>query len=853
VQEAVRDAQHSVSGWLVEGPADAIFGMTQELADHQRKYLATLLTLRWPSDSSQKIGVALANAQVDLNPHQVEAALFAFRSPLSRGALLADEVGLGKTIEAGLVLSQRWAERRRQILVVTPASLRKQWQQELAEKFFLPSVVLDSKTVLDHKGNGSPFTDGRIPIISYEFAKARAEELEKIDWDIVVFDEAHRLRNVNKPSNVIAKTLRQTFAGCHKLLLTATPLQNSLGELFGLISFIDEHAFGDVASFRDHVSTSTEDVGLGSLRSRLQAICHRNLRRQVEPYIRYTKRLPALQEFAPTPEEARLYELVTGYLRQSSTIALSGGSRYLVGMVLCKLLASSTYAIAGALDTMARRLRSTAEDVERKLIEDLGSDYDALPEAFEEWDAGDGEMGDLRLLRAQALAEAEQLEGLATFASSIQVNAKGEALIQALGVAFQQSAALGAPAKAVIFTESRRTQEYLLRLLEARGFGQGLLSFNGSNADARSRGIFRAWSGRWKGTDRATGSRAADTRTALIDHFRDEGRIMVATEAAAEGINLQFCALVINYDLPWNPQRVEQRIGRCHRYGQRHDVVVVNLLNSSNEADRRVYELLADKFHLFEGVFGASDEILGAVESGVDIERRISDIYLSSRTDVEIDAEFDRLQRELTETIDESLARARLQLLENFDDEVREKLRVREREASEQLTVLDTALMDLTLAELGPRAVRRSSSSFELLNTPGLPTLGPFGLYELPRQGGEGHVYRLDHPLATSLIEQAKARRVVGEGVEYLYGSHHGRITALEPFLGTSGSLTAAVVTVTALEQVEDRLVIVARADSGSVVDDDLAIRMLMRFPPDCHHRRSWARKTVLLTSCLSC
>ena len=110
-------------------------------------------------------------------------------------------------------------------------------------------------------------------------------------------------------------------------------------------------------------------------------------------------------------------------------------------------------------------------------------------------------------------------------------------------------------------------------------------------------------------------------RSALVDYFRDNGRIMIATEAAAEGINLQFCSLVVNYDLPWNPQRIEQRIGRCHRYGQEHDVVVVNFLNRRNEADKRVFQLLSEKFRLFDGVFGASDEVLGALESGVDIER----------------------------------------------------------------------------------------------------------------------------------------------------------------------------------------------------------------------------------------
>src|SRR5207302_3169204 len=187
-----------------------------------------------------------------------------------------------------------------------------------------------------------------------------------------------------------------------------------------------------------------------------------------------------------------------------------------------------------------------------------------------------------------------------------------------------------------VFTESLRTQNYLLRVLADSPYKDGIVLFNGSNNDERSRQIYSEWRKRHEWTDRVTGSRTADMRSALVDYFREQGQIMIATEAGAEGINLQFCSLVVNYDLPWNPQRIEQRIGRCHRYGQQHDVVVVNFLNQKNEADQRVFQILSEKFQLFEGVFGASDEVLGAIESGVDFERRIADIYQRCRRAEEI-------------------------------------------------------------------------------------------------------------------------------------------------------------------------------------------------------------------------
>jgi hypothetical protein len=249
--------------------------------DYHAKYFAHELTKRCASDSMEKLAGALVDAQVDLNPHQVDAALFSFKSPLSKGAILADEVGLGKTIEAGLVLSQRWAERKRRLLVITPANLRKQWYQDLQEKFFLPCRILESKSYNAEakQGNPRPFHAEDIIICSYEFARRKAEEISATCWDLVVIDEAHRLRNVYKSSNIIANTLQQALKDVPKLLLTSTPLQNSLLELYGLVSFVDERTFGDLKSFREQFAHLSNARVFQTLKARLQPICKRTLRR----------------------------------------------------------------------------------------------------------------------------------------------------------------------------------------------------------------------------------------------------------------------------------------------------------------------------------------------------------------------------------------------------------------------------------------------------------------------------------------------------------------------------------------------------------------------------------------------
>jgi adenine-specific DNA-methyltransferase len=311
-------------------------------------------------------------------------------------------------------------------------------------------------------------------------------------------------------------------------------------------------------------------------------------------------------------------------------------------------------------------------------------------------------------------------------------------------------------------------------------------------------------------------------RSALVDHFRDEGQIMIATEAGAEGINLQFCSVVVNYDLPWNPQRIEQRIGRCHRYGQKHDVVVFNFINLKNAADKRVYELLEQKFHLFEGVFGASDEVLGAIESGVDFEKRIAAIYQACRSAQEITVAFDTLQQELSVQISEQVMRTQQQLLENFDEDVTLKVKTKSEQA---LSEYERNLMLLTRHELGAHAEFRDDGTFELKQSP--DGKSPLGLYELPRRTGEAHTYRLAHPLAEYLIAQAKARVLTPAEITLNLSGRRNKISALEPHIGTSGLLHVRLLDIQSPSQQEAHLICAAITDSGVELDHELAPKLL--------------------------
>lgn len=803
---------------------------TQLLTPHQRQYVAWLLTRRAAGDSVESLASTLVDSQVDLNPHQVDAALFACRNPLSRGVLLADEVGLGKTIEAGLVISQRWAERRRKILIIVPANLRKQWHQELQDKFGLQGLILEAKSynAIRKQDRQNPFLFASGPVIcSYQFAKSKADDLKSIDWDLVVLDEAHRLRNVYKTSNVIAKTLKDALSHVHsKVLLTATPLQNSLLELYGLVSFIDDRVFGDLDSFRSQFTG--REQAFNGLRDRLAPICKRTLRKQVQPYVSYTARKAIIQEFMPSSEEQELSRLVADYLRRPNLKAMPEGQRQLISLVLWKLLASSSHAIAGALETMAKRLQGVFDETAEipDLAEELDEDYESLDETADEWnEQGSATAAPSRSERDAIAQEVEELRHFKELATNIRDNAKGKALLTALDRAFAELDRLGAARKAIIFTESKRTQEYLLNLLADTPYGDGIVLFNGTNSDQRAQAIYKDWLKRHEGTDRITGSKTADTRAALVEHFKERGKVMIATEAGAEGINLQFCSLVINYDLPWNPQRIEQRIGRCHRYGQKFDVVVVNFVDLSNEADKRVYELLAQKFQLFEGVFGASDEVLGAIGSGVDFERRIADIYQNCREPEEIKSSFEQLRLELSGEISDAMVKTRQALLENFDESVQEKLRIRADDSRNARSRFERMLMDLTRAELIQYA-SFDDSGFDLCQIPaeiehsGLTTIER-GRYELPRRSGDAHLYRISHPLARWAIEQAKARKLDEARLIFDYDAYGSKISTLEAYRGKAGWLTVRLITVETLGNREEHLLVAAATTDGAVLAED--------------------------------
>ena len=832
----------------------------QELSSAQLLYDAWQLSRNRCGADDDKLTGVLSEARVDLNPHQVMAALFAFHSPFSRGVILADEVGLGKTIEAGIVISQYWAEHKRRVLIIAPATLRRQWGMELEEKFFLPSLILEKKKgiSLDH------LYDGRqVYICSYQFAARQADILSRTRWDLVVYDEAHKLRNVYRPTPSMATRLKTAFADCHKLLLTATPLQNNVEELYGLVSVIDDHYFGDLKSFKAQYcySNRNDDIAFADLRHRLKPIVHRTLRKQVTEYVKYTSRIPMSQEYYPAVEEQQLYNEISEYLRREDTYGLPNSQRQLITLIFRKLMSSSTFAIGATLQTLIGRLQAKVEGVPAasgamdRVAEDM------LGNEWEEWTEDADAVRQTELLTADdregIREEISELQRLYRMATSISSNKKGDCLLSALHTGFRKMEQLRANRKALIFTESTRTQLYLKQLLEENGYQGKIVLFNGSNNDETSRQIYKEWKARHAGTPAITPSLSANRRQAIVDYFREQAEIMIATEAASEGINLQFCSLIINYDLPWNPQRVEQRIGRCHRYGQKNDVVVFNFINKANAADIRVFQLLSEKFHLFDGVFGSSDEVLGSIESGVDFEKRMLNIYQQCRTPEEINAAFDQIQQEMDASIKATMQDTRRQLLENFDEDVVGLLRMRQGKDMGNLNKFHRWLWNVTVSTLGAENVEvidEQALVFRLKRNPYPDVVAEPGIYQITTVQSPYANYRLSHPLAQKVIMVCKDKGGVLANTKvdgccptlcFDYTAYHYKVADIEQCTCSAGWLQARLLSFVSEGQTEEHILLTALAEDGKPLGQEFAEKLLnlpsfevgeeekRRMPPD--------------------
>jgi superfamily II DNA or RNA helicase len=759
----------------------------------QRRYLAEQIVRLRRADEKQRYAASQRQGRIDPNPHQIDAVIFALKRIPEGGCILADEVGLGKTIEAGLIIGQLRAEgMARRILLIVPKPLLGQWQDELYRLFGIQAV----EGLIEPGG----FAGQGVFLIGRDTAGSERGAIflrDSVPFDLCVIDEAHEVfaniyRRFDKHGNYradstearMADRVRSFLRQTPVLLLTATPIQNNLTELWGLVQYVEPTGtlLGNLRTFRDVFCDGDDRILVQGqdheLRRRIETVVQRTLRRQAQEFLErpFVGRRAQIFEYSMTPQEKSLYDDVTAYLLEPQLLAFRGNQRQLLIIGFHRLMASSVPALASSLKKVAERLegmlrgqRSGQEAAAafRQYLED--EDFVPEPEADEPG-----------LPEPRAVeAEIQRVRNFIARAEALPRDSKADKLLEVMRVINDRPEEMR---RVVIFTESLITQDYLGDLLIRRGgyAPEEITLFRGTNESARAIQALARWQKEIGETlpSYQRPSRDVAVRLALVHEFKTRSRIFISTEAGAKGLNLQFCDTIINYDLPWNPQRIEQRIGRCHRYSQEHDVTVINFLAADNEAQRLTFEILSRKLDLFGKVLDASDVVLhepstdapetlaGAL--GNDFEGRLRRIYERARTVHEIEDELRQLREQIEEErtrFEQTWARTAGLIDTRFDHRVKQVFRRLQADLPEGLAHFDNELDRLVTGFLVARDVshRRVVSHgkvrFELSSSSSLPdgwreggTVGIGHAKDL----GEADPLHLGHPLVRAAIEEAR-------------------------------------------------------------------------------------------------
>ena len=835
---------------------------------HRRYYAEDLVRLRRAGERRRQVA-SQRSGRVDPNPHQIDAVMFALRRIPQGGCILADEVGLGKTIEAGLVIAQLLAEGATRILIVLPRPLLGQWQNELYDLFGIDAVeAADPESDITADG---VFLAGR----EYAGGDTGFKRLSDAPpFDLCLIDEAHEVfagiyrrfdrDGIYDEHSRFARTahrVRQIIGASPVLLLTATPIQNSLNELWGLVQYVDPTGtlLGDRPVFED-VFCSDEGRGAApeqteELKRRLDAVVKRTLRRQAQEFLDkpFVGRRAQLFEYLMSPAERALYDDVTEYLLAPRLYAFHGSARQLLLLGFHRRMASSTAALAESLERVAGRLRALlggdgadaaasvepaaafAEDLEE---DDQSNDTAAQPQESDQ---------EVTVEASAVREELARVEDFVRRARALPQDSKAGSLVKAVRLVMDRPPDRR---KVVIFTESLTTQDYLRRLLieQTELRDDDVTLFRGTNDSARAMAALRAWREDHQG-DR-TPSPSVAVRLALVHEFRTRSTVMISSEAGAKGLNLQFCDTVVNYDLPWNPQRIEQRIGRCHRYGQQRDVTVINFIAKDNEAQRLTFDLLSTKLDLFGNVLDMSDVVLQTPRSsaseelvsalGPDFENQLRRIWERARSVREVEDELRRLGETMEERRQEleRVKKRTVGLIESgLDDSVRDVFRRIQGDLPDALARLDAELKRVLGAYLDAVGVpwgadeRNGLRLLHIGASRHLPT--PFSDGASVALGGARPSSGMDtlhlaHPLIKSAVAEA---RQAGSGtfrVRFELGPNAP--AALQDRRGSRGRLALTCIAHRGFER-EDRLCVTAVFEDADVLKPAAAALELIRQP----------------------
>lgn len=589
--------------------------MTEDINKIFPTPFAAIAEIRWLAMLANDDFIPVfASSNIKVLPYQIAAARFALRSQYLKGCILCDEGSLGKTYEALLVAAQKCYEGQGNILIVLPPNLVPQWQKKISEDFVLPFSLWRDRENLNIKNVQDFFVENEIDkwesnfnpknrnlfIATYDEVLQDAVEIEKISWNLVIFDEADCLF---KPENKTVITLKKAVGNAFKLLLTPTPIGLSIMDIYGLIHFIDEEVLPDADYFYKRYFRKPENYP--ELYGWVSQFAFRTLKRQASQYVGFTNRIPYMGYYELNNEEKKLYSLIEDYLEFPKKDAYPEMDKYRLTLLFYHLAASSPEALANMLDAPITR----AKEEEKRLLSELQS-----------------------------------------YARSLSQNSKIDFLLKILKKVFSHLKKQKENQKAIVFVDNLTTLEVLYKSLSENGYNA--VKYKDENA---------------------------------LEQFKNEKdiQILITSDASAKGLDIEYCPVIVQYDLLYNAMEMEQRICRCHRLGQKSDVLVINMLCKDNIADVRILELINKRVLQFGGIFGISDEIIGNFDLSLDevLEKRRKP---------------DEIQKDIAETISQNRT-ANEKIVENAESAL---FTTFTKEIADKVTVTPQYLAEKT-AEIG--------------------------------------------------------------------------------------------------------------------------------------------------------
>lgn len=796
---------------------------------YHAKYLAAVIRRKFPQSSVDRLIPIIYDADIGIHPHQIATANKILNSPVSSGYILSDQLGMGKSIEAAIIISWLWHKGEKKILVIAPVSQVEMWRKLLKVNFGLPTEIMTDENIATLKNDKKkePLDIGRVLICTYKFAYEHESLIQNNKWDFVVVDEAHRLKDIYDIKSAIGDSIRASTLPHKKLLLTSTPFQSTMKRLFRIANMVDKYIFGDQRSYNYQFVSITDDINYKDLGKRLESVMSRTEAKRVPDFIGKARKSEILVQYEGNDIERDYITAMNNYFIDSSKFGLPSEKASLQSLALYKQVTLSPKIAMGGLGIIDQGLEilRKGEDQSDFLIEKFSEDIETLPWIKNEWFRSTQEVLDIKdfkSIQKDVEEEKKRLLLLREYVLAVKKDSRLNAFMAGLNKSEELIRSIKGKKRILVYTESLQAQKYLVFMLrDARK--KGVYYINATNKDEESEKIYKAFIRNKKNRFLITGIEEIDRRTAIIQEFEAKGRILVATDRGLADQTLKHTYVVINYDLPVDPYITQLRISKIHGHLNPNDIIIVNIVSKDNEFEVWNYEKQRDTFDLFTGEYGRSDIPVGAIGVGSDFGMLIFGYYMKHHTIHLVERAFRKIAIQIKEAKSTSMRNYYSKLLLESARREQEHWDEVMKEFKPKLDLLLQGVLHVSaimtqgygkISARGAGTLRLTKKPFRMSDE----DLGDytFDLNEKPNR----RKFYINSEFGGKMIDKALKQKLTIHHLKFSYRSVKPRKRSLTPLKGKSGVLDLRLVNVQGMQE-EEHLIFTGLTDDGVMLEQE--------------------------------